>query len=56
MTEWNKAIHIAQRLLKQEADMLPSVMGNFGPTEHPDVSGLHRAIKLLDALLEKEQA
>ena len=55
MTEWNKAIHIAQRLLKQEADMLPSVMGNFEPTEHPDVSGLHRAIKLLDALLEQEQ-
>ena len=57
MSEWNRAIKMAQNVIRQNAKMMPDVMGNFGPTDHPDKDGMYRAADILDALLiVKEQA
>lgn len=57
MGDWNLAIKAAQNVIRLNAEMLPDVMGNFEPTDHPDKDGMYRAADILDALLiVKEQS
>ena len=53
MSEWNRAIKMAQNVIRQNAKMMPDVMGNFGPMENPAKDGMYRAVNVLESLLEK---
>ena len=57
MSEWNRALRMAQRILSNRAASLPSMeMGMPGNmVAHPQVAGLKAAVSEIEALIEPEK-